>query len=278
MAMLGGGPRKRLSKRAIRDLKMRVRLTGRAREAGLKEAGGLSRAFVRAGGSLLRRFGRNIPGVGRFVPGSAQRIARAERLAGIQTMAGGAPRQVGKFFRPSPVRPSGLVRAPAVLKTGGRLVVAGAALELGARGLTTLLPGAGSTKAPELTSLDFFRPGGKPMAHPAIGGGPSRGGELVLGSAAPAGNTIVKVWDTGTAQFARDASGMHYVLKKDGTIKRFRPPRPVVVPKNWNPRAMNRVMRRLGSHQKAAIKLVTMLGGSASKTRSSRRQHSLTHP
>jgi len=79
------------------------------------------------------------------------------------------------------------------------------------------------------------------------------------------------VWDTGTARFARDASGWHYVVRKDGTVKRFRPPRPVCIPKKWDSRSMSRVMRRLGSHQKSAIKLIQMLGGTATKTRHTHR-------
>lgn len=258
MALLGGGPRRRLTKRAIRDLDMRVRLTGKAREAPLLQAGGLGKAAIRAGGSLLRRFGKKIPGVRRFVPGSSERIARMERLTAIRGLGG----------RGAPTRP-GLGRAVApVAKTAVKLVTAGAAIELGSRGLETLLPTPVVTVRPmeALTALGDIFGGGRPMAHPGV----ARGQELEIGGQAPPGTTIVKVWDTGTARFARDAAGYHYVQKKDGSIKRFRPPRPVVVPKKWDARAMNRVMRRLASHQNAAMKLIKLMGGSASKTRSSR--------
>lgn len=279
MAMLGGGPRKRLTKRAIKDLKMRIRLTGKAREFPLKQAG-IGKALFKAGSSMLRRFGKKIPVVKRFVPGSAQRIARAERLAGVRSLSGSGIKSSGKFTRPQLVRPRrGLAqRARPVVETGGKLIAGGAALELGSRALGAMLGSPTVTVVPGAGIEAVVNAGRSLMAHPGIGGSGSTGTSLTLGGTAPLGNTIVKVWDTGTARFARDASGMHYVLKKDGTIKRFRPPRPVCIPKKWDSRSMSRVMRRLASHQNNAIKLVQMMGGSASKTKVSRRQHSQTHP
>lgn len=265
MALLGGGPRKRLTKRGIRDLKTRVRLTGKAREAPLKTAGIPGKAIFKLLGPVARRLGKKIPLVKRIIPGSPERAAKLEKaISGLS----GVTRPLGKF-RGAPA-PRGGFKPRAIAKTTGKLVVAGVALEAGTQALQAILPSPVIPVRPAggVTSLDFPFRGGGPMAHPGIGSG---GGGLVLGGQAPPGSTIVKVWDTGTARFARDASGMHYVLKKDGTIKRFRPPRPVCVPKKWDSRSMSRVMRRLGSHQKAAIKLVQMMGGSASKTKHTHR-------
>jgi len=180
-------------------------------------------------------------------------------------------RSSSKFVRPRLVRP-GVTRGQ-IIVAGKKIAIlggAGAVIEGGSRALQSIIPSPVITvqpKQPVSPGIDILI-GGKPVAHPGIGSG---GGGLELGGQAPPGNTIVKVWDTGTARFARDASGMHYVLKKDGTIKRFRPPRPVCIPKKWDSRSMSRVMRRLESHRKAAIKLVQMLGGTATKTRHAHR-------
>lgn len=270
MALLGGGPRRRSTRSVTQIIKSRKR----ARE--LKIAGplpsGAVKPLIKAGGSLLRRFAKKIPFVKKFIPGSAQRIVKAEaRLRAVGQFSGGA-RTTSKFGnlarRAQVVRGGG--GTTAVVRAGAKLVVAGAALEGGSRALQAIIPSPVITVKPQ----DVIRAGadillgGKPVAHPGIGSG---GGGLELGGHAPPGSTIVKVWDTGTARFARDASGMHYVLKKDGTIKRFRPPRPVCIPKKWDSRSMSRVMRRLESHRKAAIKLVQMLGGTATKTRHAHR-------
>lgn len=268
MALLGGGPRVR-SKKTVKQIirEIRTKQRGGIQEFGLPIPKGAIKPLVRAGGSLLRRLGRKIPLVKKIVPGSPERIAKAERLAGVRGLSG-VTRSPGKF-RPV-ARGStrgGFVAAKPIAVAATKLVVAGAALEGGSRALQAILPSPVVTLGggQQAGGPGIFG-GGRTLAHPSIGSG-GGGGGLQLGGQAPPGNTIVKVWDTGTARFARDASGMHYVLKKDGTIKRFRPPRPVCIPKKWDSRSMSRVMRRLGSHQKAAIKLVQMMGGSASKTK-----------
>ena len=272
MALLGGPAIRRGTPAHKKELARRRKIY---RSRNLKEAGP-GRVIFKAGGSLLRRFGKKIPFVKKFVPGSKERIIAAERATGLSRSLPGTAR----------VYPRGLglpkfVSKPAVITAGKKIVLlggAGATIEGGSRALEAILPSPVITVRPSAVVETIFGGGTQSMAHPSIGTGSRGSTGLQLGGTAPLGNTIVKTWNTGTAQFARDASGMHYVLKKDGTIKRFRPPRPVVVPKNWNARSMNRVMRRLESHRTAAIKLVTMLGGSASKTRTSRRQHSQTHP
>jgi len=53
------------------------------------------------------------------------------------------------------------------------------------------------------------------------------------------------------------------VTRKDGTIKTYRPHRPVVIPRKWNSRSMGRVATALKSQQKMAIKIVQLAGGEA---------------
>lgn len=258
-------PRARSSKTVKQIMKERAV----ARRGGIREMGP-SGAVVKAGFAIFRRLAKKIPGVKKFIPGSAPRIARAEaRLRAVGGLAGGRSGSFGRFTRPRPVNTRRSMIASRPVKAATKLVVAGAALEAGSRALQAIIPSPVVTVRPEAVLQTVFGGGTQTMAHPGIGAG--GGGGLQLGGTAPPGNVIVKVWDTGTARFARDASGMHYVLKKDGTVKRFRPPRPVCIPKKWDSRSMSRVMRRLGSHQNAAIKLVKMMGGSASKTRHAHR-------
>ena len=53
-----------------------------------------------------------------------------------------------------------------------------------------------------------------------------------VGGMLPPGTTIVKTWNTGTAQFARLADGRMAVQRKDGTIKVYRPQKHIVIPRN----------------------------------------------
>ncbi len=57
------------------------------------------------------------------------------------------------------------------------------------------------------------------------------------------------------------------VTKKAGTIKVYRPYKPVVIPKNWKGRAMGRVATALKHQQKMAIKIVQLAGGEAHATK-----------
>ena len=62
-------------------------------------------------------------------------------------------------------------------------------------------------------------------------------------------------------RFARLADGHIAVKKKDGTIKHFRPYRPVVIPKTWNARSMSRVATALKRQRKTATKIMKLTGG-----------------
>lgn len=89
------------------------------------------------------------------------------------------------------------------------------------------------------------------------------GRQLAVGSELPPSHMVVRVWQTfpGGPVFAKLADGHIAVQKKDGTIKHFRPYRPVVIPKKWNARSMSRVVTALKRQRKTATKLLQITGG-----------------
>ena len=89
-----------------------------------------------------------------------------------------------------------------------------------------------------------------------------RGG-LAVGQQLPPSHVVVRTWQTfpGGPVFARLADGHIAVQKKDGTIKHFRPYRPVVIPRKWNARSMSRVATALKRQRKTATKIMQITGG-----------------
>ena len=91
----------------------------------------------------------------------------------------------------------------------------------------------------------------------------ARRGGLAVGQELPPSHVVVRTWQTfpGGPVFARLADGHIAVQKKDGTIKHFRPYRPVVIPRKWNARSMSRVATALKRHRKTAVKIMKITGG-----------------
>jgi len=188
---------------------------------------------------LVRAGLRKIPGISRLVPGSKARIAAGERAAGFSAaptaalaLRGGAPlARVGALARP----------AAKIAAVGGTFAVGE---EIVKRALTSTF-GRGS--APRLTAR-----------RPQM---PSRG--LAVGQQLPPSHIVVRTWQTfpGGPVFARLADGHIAVQKKDGTIKHFRPYRPVVIPRKWNARSMSRVATALKRQRKTATKIMQITGG-----------------
>lgn len=81
-------------------------------------------------------------------------------------------------------------------------------------------------------------------------------------------HTVVRTWQTfpGGPVFARFSDGHIEVQKKDGTIKHFRPYRPVVIPRRWNARSMSRVATALKRQRKTATKILQITGGVPKRT------------
>ena len=91
----------------------------------------------------------------------------------------------------------------------------------------------------------------------------ARRGGLSVGQELPPSHVVVRTWQTfpGGPVFARLADGHIAVQKKDGTIKHFRPYRPVVIPRKWNARSMSRVATALKRQRKTATKIMQITGG-----------------
>ena len=98
--------------------------------------------------------------------------------------------------------------------------------------------------------------GGKALQPMHPGTGKSMAQLPGVGGHLPAGTTIVKTWNTGTAQFARLADGRIAVQKKDGTIKVYRPQKHIVIPRNPRIGTLIRADKRLDRLVKGLRKVV----------------------
>lgn len=118
-----------------------------------------------------------------------------------------------------------------------------------------------------------FRVEGDPstfVRQVTVGGAAAGTSAGVLGE-----GVVTRTWQTfpGGPVFTRfDGVGgtRISVTRKDGTIKVYRPYRPVVIPRKWNSRSMGRVATALKRQQKMAIKIVQLAGGEASASKRTR--------
>lgn len=202
-------------------------------------------AITTPGKALLAQFGRRIigkiPGLRNLVPGSAARIAAGERGLGF---AAAGPR--GLAIRPgSALAP----RIAPIAKTVARVGAIGGAFAVGEEIVSRTLRGSFGERG--------IAGSGPRRQQVARGGGLSVGGEI------PPSHQVVRTWQTfpGGPIFARLADGHIAVQKKDGTIKHFRPYRPVVIPRRWNARSMSRVATALKRQRKTATKIMQITGG-----------------
>jgi len=187
---------------------------------GLGPAGGVLRTAAIAGSRLLLR-----------APGTRQ---AAEQLAGRATTL-------------KPLLGRGPSLGQAATFAGG--VLAGESIISGAAAGIDLLERRfeGPVRAPtQERGLATMQHGtGRSLARlPAVGG------------MLPPGTTIVKTWNTGTAQFARLADGRIAVQRKDGTIKVYRPPKHIVIPRNPRVGTLIRADKRLDRLVKGLRKAV----------------------
>ena len=92
-------------------------------------------------------------------------------------------------------------------------------------------------------------------------------------------HVAVRQWQTfpGGPIFTRFADGHIEVQKKDGTIKHFRPYRPVVIPRKWDARSMRRVATALKRQRKTATKILQLTGGVPKRTVRVERARATTH-
>jgi len=102
-------------------------------------------------------------------------------------------------------------------------------------------------------------PGGNGMAHPSAGtsiairpSGPTGMGVM------PGGDQIVKTWHANGIPFWRTLDGWIYVQRKDGTVKRYRPYKSVVLGKRPSSKQINRAINKLKREDKTYHKLTRL--------------------
>jgi len=109
----------------------------------------------------------------------------------------------------------------------------------------------------DLGELGLF--GGNGMAHPSAGtsiairpSGPTGMGIM------PGGDQIVKTWHANGIPFWRTLDGWIYVQRKDGTVKRYRPYKSVVLGKRPSSKQINRAINKLKREDKTYHKLTRL--------------------
>ena len=143
-------------------------------------------------------------------------------------------------------------------------VIGTAAAGTGAAALVEVLTGRSPARILHDVAATPFRGGQTAPRRQQV----ARRGALAVGQELPPSHVVVRTWQTfpGGPVFARLADGHIAVQKKDGTIKHFRPYRPVVIPRKWNARSMSRVATALKRQRKVATKILQITGGVPKRT------------
>jgi len=95
------------------------------------------------------------------------------------------------------------------------------------------------------------------MGHPDAGRALQRRGPTALG-VMPDANAIVRSWHANGVSFWRTMDGWIYVQRLDGTVKRYRPYRSVVLGKRPSSRQVNRAINKLKGEAKIYKKLTKL--------------------
>lgn len=214
----------------VQQLQTELIATGKKLPVKVAVASGLKGVIAMAGVKLTQAILR--------APGTRQ---AAEKIAGRATTL-------------KPLFGRGPTLGQAAAFGGG--VIAGETILQGAQGLVgqaeRLLQQKSAINVPRQPQL-ALPPGGAPVQHGtgrALATLPGVGGML------PPGSTVVKTWNTGTAQFARLADGRIAVQRKDGTIKTYRPQKHIVIPRNPRIGTLIRADKRLDRLVKGLRKVV----------------------
>ncbi len=101
------------------------------------------------------------------------------------------------------------------------------------------------------------RQGGRPMGHPAAGTSLATRQPLSMG-VMPESNAIVRSWHANGVNFWRTVDGWIYVQRLDGTIKRYRPYKSVVLGKRPSSRQVKRAIRKLKGEAKIYRELTNL--------------------
>lgn len=227
------------------------------RKVGLKQARTATRALVARKRSFTIR-NRGFTTTQAFRPRPTGGVLKQIGSALLKTAKGEAPFPIpgvggtGRAMQIRAITRQQLARVPLPAKVIGG--VAGASV------LTEAITGE--------TPIGLARQGVFGIGRNLAGGrapqrSPRMAGRLAVGQELPPSHQVVRVWQTfpGGPVFARLADGHIAVQKKDGTIKHFRPYRPVVIPRKWNARSMSRVATALKRQRKTASKIMQITGG-----------------
>ena len=95
------------------------------------------------------------------------------------------------------------------------------------------------------------------MAHPGAGMSLRRQGPTALG-VMPGPETIVSSWHANGIPFWRTLDGWIYVQRRNGTVKRYRPYKSVVLGKRPSSRQVNRAINKLKGEAKIYKKLTKL--------------------
>jgi len=196
---------------------------------------------------LVRQGLKKVPFLKKFIPGSPERAAKMDQQLGL--LSTGKP--VGSQ--------AGSIKAIAIpiAKKVATIGAIGGTFAVGEQIVQRTLEATVFREGPTLTVPQFNLQQQRRPAQMA------RNQALQVGQALPPSHNVVRTWQTfpGGPVFARLADGHIAVQKKDGTIKHFRPYRPVVIPKKWSASSMRRVATALKRQRKTATKIMQITGG-----------------
>lgn len=233
---------------------MVMRSREEARRRRLVGQTGLDKALARPE-TAIQKARRPRVGVLREIGGALLTVARGEAkipLPGVGMLGPGRALQLRSIGRQQ------LGRIPLPAK-----IVGGA---VGATALAEVLTG----EAPIPLARQLILRAGQGVGKRMRGAQPSkrrpsmaRKGALAVGQELPPAHVVVRTWQTfpGGPVFARLADGHIAVQKKDGTIKHFRPYRPVCIPRKFDAKALRRVATALKRQRKAATAIMKLTGG-----------------
>jgi len=211
----------------------------------------------------LRPGGMSAPPVRIATVGGARVLAIRTGAAAARRIFGSRTPQVQAIARQTAARPA--VRFAAA---GGAVVAAERAIE------------ATTGRSPARMIFDLTQGRGRDIfdTGPRTPSPPPMKRSSVMPPNGSMQHVLVNQWQTfpGGPVFSRFADGHIEVTRKNGTVKHYRPYRPVVIPKKWDARAMRRVATALKRQRKTATKILQLTGG-VPKRKESRARGSGTH-
>jgi hypothetical protein len=200
-------------------------------------------------GGIFRAVVPTIPAIVRAVTGTFAKV-----IPGFATKLGPVLGPKAKAITVKEILGTGVKTTGAVLGVKEVVDVIGPT----AAGIATQAIAIGADIYKDLSGYELG-PGGNGMAHPSAGtsiairpSGPTGMGIM------PGGDQIVKTWHANGIPFWRTLDGWIYVQRKDGTVKRYRPYKSVVLGKKPSSKQINRAINKLKREDKTYHKLTRL--------------------